>query len=109
MGPGATYEEAFKLGFTLDELWDLGYDDLEQIHRAGWSAGGLLKAGYAEAYQLRQVGYGAAELRKIGCTARQLKLAGFSLEDLRNAGFSSAVLREVSAVLSKHQAQRAVE
>jgi len=104
--PGASYQDAFKMGFPLKELWELGYDDLVQIRKAGFSAHDVHKAGLAEAWQLRQVGYGAGDLRKIGCEARQLKLAGFSLEELRNAGFSSEVLRECCSVLGKHRATR---
>jgi len=87
--PGASYQDAFRMGFPLKELWELGYDDLVEIRKAGWSAQEVHKAGLAEAWQLRQVGYGAVDLRKIVCKASQLKLAGFSLEELRNAGFSS--------------------
>jgi len=104
--PGASYETAFKLGFQLEELWELGYDDLLQIRQAGWSAQAVVKAGLAQPFQLRQVGYSAAELRKIGCSAKQLKLAGFSLEELRNTGFSVEVLRECCSVMSKHRGER---
>lgn len=104
--PGASYEDAFKLGLSLEDIWDLGYEDLVKIRRAGWSCQSLVKAGLGEAWQLRQVGYSARELRKIGWPAKQLKLAGFSLEELRNAGFSGAALRECVSVLSKHRAHR---
>jgi hypothetical protein len=104
--PGASYQDAFRMGFPLKELWELGYDDLVQVRKAGWSAHDVQKAGLAEAWQMRQVGYSAGELRKIGCEAKQLKLAGYSMEELRNAGFSSEVLRECCSVLSKHRATR---
>jgi Ca2+-binding EF-hand superfamily protein len=104
--PGASYEEAFRMGFPLKELWELGYDDLMRIKQAGWSPRSVWEAGLAEAWQLRQVGYCAADLRKLGCHAQQLKLAGFSLEELRIAGFSSEALRDCSSVLSKHRPAR---
>jgi Ca2+-binding EF-hand superfamily protein len=104
--PGASYEDAFKLALPLEEIWELGYEDLVQIRRAGWSAQSVVKAGLGEAWQLRQVGYGSSELRKIGMPAKQLKLAGFSLEELRNAGFSHAALRDCCSVLSRNRAHR---
>lgn len=107
--PGASYEEAFNMEISLEDLWELDYEDLVQIRRAGWSAHAVIKAGLGEAWQLRQVGYGADDLRKIGWSAKKLKLAGFSLEELRNAGFSSESLRECVSVLSKHRAHRANE
>lgn len=105
--PGASYEEAFKLGFSLEELWELGYDDPAQARGAGWSVHEVVKAGIAETWELRQVGYTAGELRKVGLSAKNLKLAGFSLEDLRNAGFSSAVLRDCTTNLSRSRPQTA--
>jgi len=107
--PGASYEDAFKQGFGLDVLWDLGYEDLNQIRQAGWSAQSVVKAGLGEPFQLRQVGYGAAELRKLGWSPKQLKLAGFSLEELRNAGFSCASLRECVTGLVKNRAHRTTQ
>lgn len=99
--PGASYEDAFKSGLDLEELWEMGYDCLDSLYQAGWSAQALVKAGMAGAHQLRQVGYNAGELRKCGMSARELKLAGFSLEELRNAGFGNAVLRDCSVMCSK--------
>jgi Ca2+-binding EF-hand superfamily protein len=107
--PGSSYDEAFKMGFGLEELWELGYDDLLQIKRAGWSVHNVVTAGFAEAWQMRQVGYTAGELRKVGWSCQQLKLAGFSLEELRNAGFSAEVLRECGSVLGSQRAQKAPE
>jgi len=109
LNPGATYEGAFKKGMGLQEIWELGYDDLSQIKRAGWSVHNVASAGFAEAWQLRQVGYTAGELRKAGWSATQLKLAGFSLEELRNAGFCSEALRECCSSLGRHRAQKAQE
>jgi len=104
--PDATYEEAFHQGFSLEELWELGYEDLHKFRRAEWSAHSVVKAGYGEAWQLRQVGYTVSELRKIGLPAKHLKLAGYSFEEMRNAGFSSASLRDCVTTLSKHRVQR---
>mmetsp|Transcript_96995 Transcript_96995/g.278725 ORF Transcript_96995/g.278725 Transcript_96995/m.278725 type:complete len:459 (-) Transcript_96995:81-1457(-) len=92
--PGSSYEDAFKLGFKLEDLWELGYDDLVLIRKAGWTAQHVLSAGLAEPCELRKVGYGARDLRHVGLESMVLRLAGFTLDDLRNAGFSSAVLRE---------------
>lgn len=99
-------DEAFKQGFLVEEIWELDYNDLSQIRRAGWSAQNVWKARLGEPYQLRQGGYSAADLRKVGCTAKELKLAGYSLEELRNAGFSHEVLRECTSDLSRHKANR---
>lgn len=104
--PGTSYEHAFRQGFSLEELWELGFEDLVQIRTAGWSAQSVVKAGLAETWQLRQVGYSAAQLRKIGWSAKQMKLAGFSLEELRNAGYSSAALRECVTMLSRNRVHR---
>jgi len=92
--PGATYEEAFSIGYDLEQLFELGYDDVGAMRKAGWGANCVWKAGIADALALRQVGYSASDLRKCGCSAQQLKLVGYSLEELRNAGYSSQVLRE---------------
>jgi Ca2+-binding EF-hand superfamily protein len=107
--PGSSYEEGFSKGFSLTEMWELGYDDLAQIKRAGWSVHHVVAAGFAEPWELRQVGYTAGELRKAGLSVTQLKLAGFSLEDLRNAGFSSAALRECCSDLGRQRAMKAPE
>jgi Ca2+-binding EF-hand superfamily protein len=104
--PGCSYDEAYKHGFTLQEMWELGYDDLYEIKRSGWSVHNVISAGFAEPYQLRQVGYTAGDLRKVGLSAKQMKLAGFSFEELRNAGFSSAVLRECCSDFARHRAQK---
>jgi len=101
--PGSSYEDAFKLGFALEELWELGYDDLSQIRRAGFSVHDVVRAAFAEPWQLRQVGYTAGELRKAGWSATQLKIAGFSMQELRNAGFSSAVLQEIGLELGRQR------
>lgn len=100
--PGATYEECFERGFTIEELWELGYTDLGQIRSCGWSAHAVWKAGIAQPYQMRQVGFSAIELRRVGCSAKQLKLAGFSFEDLRNAGFSTEALADCHIQLTRH-------
>lgn len=105
MLPGASYEEAFKLGLSLEELWELDYDDLAEIKRAGWSVHNVVSAGFAEPWQLRQVGFTAQELRKVGLSIKQLKLAGYSMEELRNSGFSAVALRECCNELGKHRAQ----
>jgi len=107
--PGSSYDEAFKLGFGLEEVWELGYDDLSKIKQAGWSVHNVVSAGFAEDRHLRSVGYTAGELRKVGRSAKQLKLAGYGLEDLRNAGFSAEALRECCAELGKHRAQKVSE
>lgn len=93
LGPGSSYEEAFRLNVPLEELWDLGYDDLSQLREAGWSAENLHKAGFGDVQDFRRAGFSAAALRASGWSAHDLKLAGFSLADLRIAGFSSGVLR----------------
>mmetsp|Transcript_20402 Transcript_20402/g.37132 ORF Transcript_20402/g.37132 Transcript_20402/m.37132 type:complete len:481 (+) Transcript_20402:71-1513(+) len=99
--PNASYQEAIATGLSLNELWELGYDDVAELRRVGVTPQKLWKAGFAGASELRRGGYGAGELRKVGATAKQLKLAGFSLEELRQAGFSSEVLESMSGVLSK--------
>lgn len=100
--PGATYDECFERGFTIEELWELGYDDVAQFRASGWNAHEVLKAGIAEPYQMRQVGFDAMELRRVGCSATQLKLAGFSFQALRNAGFSAEVLADCHVQLTRH-------
>jgi len=107
--PGASYDEAYKAGFSLHELWELGYDDLVEIKRAGWSVHHVVSAGFAESWQLRAVGWTAGDLRKVGLSAQQLKLAGFSMEELRNAGFSAQTLRECCNDLAKHRAMKTAE
>jgi len=99
--PNASYEEAIASGLSLDELWELGYDDVTELRRVGVTPQKVWKAGFAGPSDLRRGGYGALELRKAGATAKQLKLAGFSLEELRQAGFSGEVLESLSSSLSK--------
>merc|ERR1719277_2914555 len=50
--PGCSYEDAFGIGFPLDELWDLGYDDLKEITAAGYSAQELYRHELADLPQL---------------------------------------------------------
>jgi len=109
LSPSASYEDAFKIGYPLEELWELGYDDLQQIRRSGWSAQHVHRAGLADTFQLREAGYTAAELRKVGMDARELKLAGFGPDELRNAGFSSAVLRDCCNVVASRPKSSAGE
>merc|ERR1719321_728725 len=56
LGPGATYEEAFRRNVPLDDLWDLGYDDLSRLREAGWSADSLHKAGLGDIQDFRRAG-----------------------------------------------------
>lgn len=93
LGPGDTYEDAFKLEVPLSELWDLGYDNLPKLREAGWSAQSLHKAGFGELLDFRRAGFPAESLRASGWSAQDLKLAGYSLAELRIAGFSTGVLR----------------
>lgn len=93
LGPGATYEEAFRRNVPLDDLWDLGYDDLSRLREAGWSAESLHKAGLGDIQDFRRAGFSAHSLRACGWSAQELKLAGYAMGDLRNAGFSTGVLR----------------
>lgn len=92
--PGSSYDDAREMGFPLDELWDLGYDDLALITKAGYSAQEMYRNELADVAQLRRLGFRAAELRKSAISARELSAAGYSLAELRNAGFSAEVLRE---------------
>eukprot|EP00747_Dinoflagellata_sp_TGD_P115784 gnl/TRDRNA2_/TRDRNA2_172238_c2_seq13.p1 gnl/TRDRNA2_/TRDRNA2_172238_c2~~gnl/TRDRNA2_/TRDRNA2_172238_c2_seq13.p1 ORF type:complete len:487 (-),score=68.37 gnl/TRDRNA2_/TRDRNA2_172238_c2_seq13:631-1974(-) len=103
IGPGATYQEAFEVGASLRDMFELGYDSLVEIRKAGWGAQSLFNAGLANLKELRQVGYTVPEMRKMGCTAIQLKLAGFSMEELRNGGFSACVLQEAAKSLSNQR------
>lgn len=97
--PNACYEDAFRVGLPLEELWDLGYDDIQKLRKAGWAAATVRRAGFATVLQLRRAGYSAVELRRSGAKAKELKLAGFSLEELRRAGYSTEVLRHVCVSL----------
>lgn len=95
--PGATYEEAFLAGMKVEELWDLGYDDLPRLKQAGYSAQALHRARMADVKQLRKLGYAAIDLRKSGVAASEMRQAGYALDELRNAGFSAEVLRTLRA------------
>lgn len=93
LGPSSSYEDALRLEVSYEELWDLGYTDLEKLREAGFSAENLHKAGFGEVQDFRRAGFSAASLRASGWSAQDLKLAGFSMAELRIAGFSSGVLR----------------
>jgi len=94
--PGATYEEAYSMGIPLEELWELGYDDLRELHNSGWSAKQLHEAHVASTQELRAVGFQACELRRVGIEAKELSIAGYPLDQLRIAGFGTEVLRGCS-------------
>lgn len=94
--PGATYEDAFKMGISLDLLWDLGYDDLRRLREAGWGPQELHAAKMGNLLDFRQAGFTASELRKAGWHAKDLKLTGYSTAELRIGGFSAAALSRVS-------------
>jgi Ca2+-binding EF-hand superfamily protein len=93
MRPGGTYEEGRQMKVPLDQLWDLGYDDISRFREAGWSAQELIEGEVAGLLDLRRNGFTASDLRKAGWKARDLKLAGYSMYDLRIAGFSAEALR----------------
>lgn len=96
MKPGGTYEEGHEMKVPLDQLWDLGYDDISKLREAGWSAQELVEAEMASLLDLRRHGFTASDLRRGGWKARDLKLAGYSMSDLRVAGYSAATLRRCS-------------
>lgn len=93
--PGSTCLEAAKLDYPLEELRDLGYDDVEEMRRAGYTASEIQRNDLADLPKLRQLGYSANELRKGGSSAKDLVLAGYQIHELRGAGFSPEALREM--------------
>jgi hypothetical protein len=97
--PGASYDDAFRVGLPLEELWDLGYDDLAQLRKSGWSCSRIKRAKIATVRELRDAGYSLVELRRAGCAPLELKLAGFSLGDIRVAGFSREAINHCCQTL----------
>lgn len=98
--PGASYEDARRMGISLELLWDLGYDDLRSLREAGWGVKELHAAKMGHLLDFRRAGFTAAELRRAGWHAQDLKLAGYSTADLRIGGFSAAALSRVSRDLT---------